>query len=128
MRRRVTDDDEPGTGTQYYTEATMDPRRDPSFAAHSEEEVRTGQRWNGAGRTWVCGRDYLDIVSRDVAMLTAVVRKSPWCSTRPAEESPVFLQFELERGGQLEYQPRNPDEDPTERFIERYRDPVNRGP
>lgn len=128
MSRRVTEDDEPGTGTQYYTEATMDPRRDPEFEAETEDEFREAQRWRSHGRTWVCGRDYIDVVTKDVAKLTSVFRKSVWCSTKPAEEGPLYLRFELERAGSLEYQLGNPDEDPTERFIERYRDPTIRGP
>lgn len=111
---------EPGTGTQYHVEATMKPQSDPSFDVETEEEVRDAQRWRMSGRTWVCGRDYLDTNWRDVATLHSVVRKSSWCSTRPAEEGTLYLVFGLERGGELEYQPGHPDEDPNERFLERY--------
>lgn len=124
--RRAQHNGEPGTGTQYYTEASMNPIDDPSF--DDDVDPRDARRWHGAGRTWECGRDYLDVEMRDVAKLTAVVRKSSWCSTIPAEEAPVFLAFEFERGASLEYSPTHPNEDPTERFLERYRKPTNRGP
>jgi hypothetical protein len=119
-------DAEPGTGTQYYTEATMDPRRDPSF--DDDVTTRDAQRWRSSGRTWVCGRHYIDVVMKDVAVLDSVIRKSPWCSNTPAEEGTLYLVFDFKRSGQLEYQFGRPDEDPNERFLERYRDSVNRGP
>lgn len=119
-------DAEPGTGTQYYVEATVDPRRDPSF--DDDVEVRDAQRWRSSGRTWVCGRDYLDVVVKDVATLESVVRKSPWSSTKPPQEGTLYLVFDLELAGQLEYQLGRRDEDPTERFVERYQGSVNRGP
>lgn len=117
---------EPGTGTQYYVEATMDPRNDPNF--DDDVDVSEAQRYHVPGRTWVCGRDYLDTEARDVAMLESVVRKSAWCSTKEPEEAPVYLRFDLQRAGELEYQLRRPYENALQRFIERYRDPVNRGP
>lgn len=128
MMRRASESDEPGTGTQCHIEATMNPLDDPTFDVEDEREVRGAQRYTFDGRTWVCGRDYLDTVTKDVAKLTSVIRKSPWCSNKPAEEGTLFLCFEFERAGSLQFQPGSPEVDPKERFLERYRNTTNRGP
>lgn len=130
---KITDSTEPGTGVQYHTVATVDAVEyfknvvgldDEEITLEKEMEIR---QWTGSGRTWECGSEYFDLETGALFELEAVVRKSVWCSTMPAEEAPIRLQFRSERFGELEYDPNSPDEDPTERFRERYR-PKNRGP
>lgn len=123
---------EPGTGTQYHTEATVDPREfaknvlgldDEEITIETEMEIR---QWHGSGRMWVCGREYFDLETGALFELEAVVRKSTWCDIRPPEECPVLFHFRSSRFGSLEYDPNKPDEDPTDRFRPRYRPTVNR--
>jgi len=131
--RHITDSTEPGTGTQIHTVATVDAAEYCRNVLGLDEEeisqykIMEIRQWTGAGRTWECGRDYFDLETGALFELEAVVRKSVWCDTRPAEEAPIKLWFRSSRFGELEYDPNHPDEDPTERFRERYR-PKNRGP
>ena len=99
---------EPGTGTQYYTEASV------------ESNDREGRMWREFDRTWVCGKEYFDLKTNELFVLEAVVRKSRWCDTREVEDSPVMYHFYGDRFGAYEYDPYSPDEDPTDRFRERY--------
>jgi len=129
----IREDKPPGAGEQFYVEATTNPRefaknvldldkREITF--EKEMEIR---QWRGGGRTWECGREYFDLETGALFTLEAVVRKSPWCSTQPAKECPPRLDFHSSRYGSLLYDPNRPDEDPTDRFRERYR-PTHRGP
>ena len=130
MRGRVSPNAEPGTGTQYYIEACMNPEDHPRLseeldAADSpldyDKAHLAATQYRLGGRTWQCGGEYWDTERGDIVELEAVVRKSSWCHTRPVEEAPIRLQFvyELGRDETLEYNPHSPDEDPTERFLPR---------
>lgn len=100
---------EPGTGTQYHVEA--------------DEHKNSESKYHYDGTWYHVGQDYLDVEVRDVAELVAVVRKSSWCSTRPAEEGTLIFKLEAERMGQYRIKPTNyefHDENPLdERLIER---------
>ena len=130
MRGQVSPNAEPGTGTQYYTEACMNPEDHPRLseeldAADSsldyDKAHLAATQYRLGGRTWQCGGEYWDTERGDIVELEAVVRKSSWCHTRPVEEAPIRLQFvyELGRHETLEYDPHSLVEDPTERFLPR---------
>ena len=125
----ISPNSEPGTGTQWYTEASDDPevlaeqREVCDLESMSDREIAALRQYTVAGRVWTCGNQYFDTDIGELFELVAVVRKSSWCSTKPAEEGTVKLQFVGDRFGELLYDPQSMDEDPTERFIERYRAP-----
>lgn len=127
---RVQPNAEPGTGTQYYTEACVNPEDHPRLseeldgadsALDYDEAHLAATQYRLNGRTWQCGGEYWDTEMGDIVELESVVRKSSWCHTRPVEEAPIRLQFvyELGRHKTLEYDPHRPDEDATERFLPR---------
>lgn len=124
---------EPGTGTQWYTEASDDPealaerREECNVDEMSDRELAALRQYNAAGRTWTCGNQYFDTDIGELFTLVAVVRKSAWCSTKPAEEGQLKLQFVGDRFGELIYDTNTQQEDPTERFIERYQAPAPLG-
>ena len=105
MRGQASPNAEPGTGTQYYTEACMNPEDHPRLseeldAADSsldyDKAHLAATQYRLGGRTWQCGGEYWDTERGDIAELEAVVRKSSWCHTRPVEEAPIRLQFVYE--------------------------------
>lgn len=100
MRRHVSPNAEPGTGTQIHVEAVETPLSDPNFDVDEKYplEVDEAKRFRIAGRTWICGDDYWDDEYKDIVTLVEVVRKSSWCSTTDASEGPVYLHFECEDG------------------------------
>jgi len=120
---------EPGTGTQYYTEACADPSKDPRFTEEIEDsrnpegEKLAHSQYSYNGRTWQCAGEYWDNESNDLVTLEAVVRKSSWCSTKPAEEGSVEFHFSSERFGSFQVQPGRPDYSLNERFTPRYNVP-----
>lgn len=124
---------EPGTGTQWYTEASDDPRelakrRDEcDIDEMSEREIAALRQYNAGGRVWTCGSQYFDTEIGELFTLVAVVRKSPWCSTKPPEEGSLKLQFVSDRYGEMVYDPNAIREDPGERFIKRYQAPAPLG-
>ena len=122
MRRRLQNA-EPGTGTQYYTEACSNPEHEPRLAEEIERAddperarlIATQYRFDG--RTWQCGGQYWDDELQELVTLEAVVRKSAWCDTGPAEEGTLRLRFVSQQHGSYEIDPNMLDEQPrTERF------------
>ena len=123
----------PGTGTQYYTEACVNWEDHPRLSEEVKRQYRNWDKQDLAatqhrlnGRTWQCGGDYWDAQLKDVVTLTAVVRKSSWCSTQDAQNGTLKLRFEPEtRGETFEFDPATAlmDEDrldPNERFEPRH--------
>lgn len=129
--RHVRPNAEPGTGTQYYTEASPpcgcrgEQTRDECGDINHEYP----NRYHLDGRKWKVGHDYLDIKKKDVVELTAVVRKSSWCDTREPDNGTLMFRLRGERVGgyELQAQRRAHDMELTERLIERHTD-SNRKP
>ena len=125
---KVPSDAEPGTGTQYYTEATNRPREhvemnpDLDIEDYGHRDLLGLRQFRCDGRTWECGREYFDLETREIYELVGVVRKSSWCSTEDAENGVLKFQFASERRGDIELSPHKPDESLTDRFVPRWRD------
>lgn len=134
MSHKITPNAEPGTDEQFYVEAVADPSSDPNFdvANSGSDEHERARRFRVGDRTWICGAEYWDDSLSDLCELVAVVRKSSWCSTKDASESPVHLVFESTHGQitynierAIEY---DAERDPDDRFRKRRRvdDPMGR--
>ena len=125
---------EPGTGTQYYTEACVAWEEHPRISEAVEEQYDDPQKqrlsatqYTLNGRTWQCGGDYWDTELEDLVTLEAVVRKSSWCDTRDAEDGTLKLQFNAEHHGSFEVDPAShaikEGEDLHKRFLPRHNVP-----
>lgn len=124
-----------GTGTQYYTEACVNWEDHPRISekvkenySYYPEQNLAATQYRSNGRTWQCGGEYWDPETNELWELVAVVRKSSWCSTKDAENAPLYLQFSSDGLGEMEIQLCRQDYDLNDRFQPRHNIPFDLPP